>query len=104
MRWLSCLGLIACCTLWAHGEELVLKGRAWSVTVDPRSLEVSGQVGGAAIRISSPIEKPYEITDVKREAHSLAWSVPSAHLKVQMRLDDDVLAADGRAVWFAHGG
>ena len=93
MRWLSCLGLIACCTLGARGEELVLKGRAWSVTVDPRSLEVSGQVGGAAIRISSPIDRQYEIADVKREAHSLAWSVPSAHLKVQMRLDDDVLLA-----------
>ena len=86
--------IVALSAITAPGSaaDLVLHGAGWSITIEPGTLQVTAMPAGSApLVISTGAQRASAVTDLKQAGQEASWALPSAKLRVEIRLDDDVL-------------
>jgi hypothetical protein len=93
---ISLIGLIffsACVA--AEGQTIRLPGTAWTLSIQPRTLEVIGTPAhGPPITLSSAGADPGPVIDLVFDTHHARWKLPWQKLTIDMRLDNDVLDSE----------
>lgn len=90
--------IILSCSLAYAAQEIVLRGRDWSVAVQPATLQVTAQAkGGAPIPLSAAQPGLGRVQGIKHVGGSLQWSLPDKNANISMQLTGGELSVRIRA-------
>jgi hypothetical protein len=82
----------------ADAGEVRLSNQAWTVTIQPASLEVTAApLGGAQMRLSAGQSALGPVASLERSAAGVQWELPKHHVKVQITLAGPDLAVEIRS-------
>jgi hypothetical protein len=92
-RLMALVGILILITSDVNGQQVVLKGDRWIVSVQPQTLAVTGTpINGQPLALSLP--RPNQrgiVADLQQDGRHAQWNLVTEKLAVDMRLDGDVL-------------